>query len=309
MIKFEFIDPTAQNYHLLLKRCPKSTLLQSYPYAYAIRQTQKLQTRLAILKKGQQEIGFFNIHEAKTLFGLLHVITIDRGPCWFESQDTKENMQDFAAALHQYAPKRFGRMRRFMPETTLSINLANWKYRSKVPHYKTIWLDLTQTITALRNQLNRKWRNHLNQAEKKNLTVDDTITEETIPWFLQGYLKDRMEKHYAGAGLRFSAHLFTKAHEQGDLVLLKALQKSKPIAAIALIKHGQCATYQIGWTTTAGRATNAHHFLLWQAIQRLKNQGICYLDLGGINPETAIGVTQFKRNMGADETTLIGQFG
>jgi lipid II:glycine glycyltransferase (peptidoglycan interpeptide bridge formation enzyme) len=309
MISFSFIDPTPQNYQKLLKKCSKSTLLQSYPYAYAIRQTQQLQARLAIIKKNDKDIGFFNIHEAKTFFGMLHVLTIDRGPCWFKGQDTPENMRGFAAALNKYAPKRIGRMRRFMPETATTIDMPHWVYRSKAAHYQTLWLDISTSLETIRKGFKRKWRNHLNAAEKKNLSIDSEITEDTLAWFLKGYLQDRMEKHYAGAGLRFSAHLFSKSHEQNDLVLLKAVQQKKTIAAVALIKHGQCATYQIGWTTTAGRAVSAHHFLLWEAIKLLKDSGITYIDLGGINPISATGVTEFKRNMGAIETTLIGQFG
>jgi lipid II:glycine glycyltransferase (peptidoglycan interpeptide bridge formation enzyme) len=78
---------------------------------------------------------------------------------------------------------------------------------------------------------------------------------------------------------------------------------------VLIFRHGRGATYQAGWTTEHGRQTRAHHLLLWRAIETLKADGVAALDLGGINPRMAEGVTQFKEGLGGEPVTLIGLYG
>ena len=50
---------------------------------------------------------------------------------------------------------------------------------------------------------------------------------------------------------------------------------------------------------------NAHHVLLWDAISLLRDRGYRFLDLGGINPEAASGVTRFKTGLGGTPYALV----
>ena len=57
-----------------------------------------------------------------------------------------------------------------------------------------------------------------------------------------------------------------------DMLLLRARKDGRDIAAVLIFIHGKAATYQIGWTSPdLGRKCNAHHFLLWQAMDMLIN--------------------------------------
>lgn len=304
----EFVEPNYDQFDAFLQKAKRPSLLQSFPYAYAIRQTQKLQPRLGVIKKNEKEIGFFSTFEASTLFGLLHVLTIDRGPCWFEGHGNTEDMYGFSKALDAYAPPRIGRQRRFMPEISKGQIYSGWKKRDGEKAYKTIWLDISKDEKALQSDMEKKWRNALSKAERQKQELEIGSAAD-ISWFLQGYLKDRLAKKYPGPSLSFLKTLMEIAAQSDDLLLLKATQKNRILAAICVIKHGNAATYQTGWTTLEGRSTNAHHFLLWQAIKMLKEEGIQYLDMGGINTETAKGVTDFKDGIGGKRTQLIGQFG
>lgn len=304
----EFVEPNYDQFDAFLQKAKKPSLLQSFPYAYAIRQTQKLQPRLGMIKKNEEEIGFFSTFEASTLFGLLHVLTIDRGPCWFEGHGNAADMYEFSKALDAYAPARFGRQRRFMPEISKGQLYRGWKKREREKAYRTIWLDISKDEKALQSNMEKKWRNALSKAERQDQKVEIGNGAD-IPWFLQGYLKDRLAKKYPGPSLSFLKTLMEIAAQSDDLLLLKATQKNRILAAICIIKHGNAATYQTGWTTLEGRSTNAHHFLLWQAIKMLKEEEIQYLDMGGINTETAKGVTDFKDGIGGKRAQLIGQFG
>lgn len=315
-IIFDFLEPNLKNFKACLAKTKHATLLQSYAYAYAIRMTQKLMPRLALIKKHDQEIGFFCAHEASIFFNFFRVFTLDRGPIWFDGHGSTEDWEGFAKSLNNYIPKKFGTSRRLMPEIAHSpqnIDLFTrhgWEYRESKKHYKTISVGLTPDEESLRANLKRNWRNKLNKSEKitMEMAVSDN-TQKELEWFLQEYLRDRIQGKYPGPGLRFSSYLFGEAVKSKDLIILKAVQADKIIAAIALLTHGDQATYQIGWTTRAGRAANAHHFLLWNAMLLLKQKGLYNIDMGGINDESASGVTEFKRGIGGTEIELIGQFG
>lgn len=307
-------DTSAANYQRLLKQAQLSNLLQSYPYALAIRKTQQLQPKLFVIEDGGIEKGFFQTHEASILFGAFHVMTADRAPLWFKGYGKNKDIEAFIDALNVYCPKKWGRSRRFMPELEASQKNATffqnsgWIKRQTAKPYETITIDLTPEEEALRAQLKRNWRNHLSKAERADLECVEGVHSD-LEWFLKGYLQDRMQRLYPGPGLRFLTYLLGEAALQKDLLLLKAIHKGTPIAACAFITHGNSATYQVGWTTPQGRAVNAHHFLLWKAMLQLKKRMILSLDLGGINTETAKGVTEFKDGMGGKRQTLIGQFG
>lgn len=48
--------------------------------------------------------------------------------------------------------------------------------------------------------------------------------------------------------------------------------------------------------------------VLWRAITELKKRGIAWLDLGGINPEDAAGVTEFKLGLEGEIFETVGLF-
>ena len=43
-------------------------------------------------------------------------------------------------------------------------------------------------------------------------------------------------------------------------------------------------------------------------MQELKQHGVRMLDLGGINPDTAPGVTEFKLGTGGEAVETVGQY-
>jgi lipid II:glycine glycyltransferase (peptidoglycan interpeptide bridge formation enzyme) len=157
--------------------------------------------------------------------------------------------------------------------------------------------------------LKGKWRNSLSQAERSGLTLLRDPVGATAHSFLTGYGTDKSAKDYRGPKPRRLGSMIAAAASSGDLLILNAKRERKTVAAMLILRHGCTATYQAGWTSNEGRTSRAHHLLLWTAIEALKAQGVERLDLGGVHPKMAEGVTRFKKGLGGTVITLPGLFG
>ena len=123
-----------------------------------------------------------------------------------------------------------------------------------------------------------------------------------IETFIAGYLEDRRSQKYSGPSgilVRRIAETFKK-----DTFLLQALDHGDVIAATLFLRHGSSATYYLSWTTSLGRERNAAHLLLWQGLLQLRETGVKWLDLGGMDAR-APGLARFKPGLGADATSPI----
>ncbi|WP_306251515.1 GNAT family N-acetyltransferase [Parvularcula sp. IMCC14364] len=302
-------DLTLEEWDATFARVPRSNLLQSWPYAQMMRSVKQMSTRFGRLVEGTETRAIFQIHEVR-LTPLYHVVTLDRGPLWLDDNVTEEHWQAFVDLFTAEFPKRFGRRRRFMPELSVHLNAdfttAGFAYKGV--GYQSVWLDLSQDTDALRKNLKQKWRNALNQSEKKNLDLRERNGPLSFRWLMEAYNKDRQRKLYQGPSDKVLKSLYGFCRPRDDVMLLVAEQDGAQVAAVLLFLHGTSATYQVGWTGQKGREARAHQRLLWEAVCLLKERGINWLDLGGIHPDQAEGVTKFKRGLGGEEFQLSGVY-
>jgi lipid II:glycine glycyltransferase (peptidoglycan interpeptide bridge formation enzyme) len=302
-------DVAKSEWENLLSSVHRSNLLQTYPYAQTMRKNQHMATRFGRLIQGAETIALFQIHEVK-FTSLYHVITLDRGPLWLKSDVSKSDWFAFIQAFTKEFPKRLGRRRRFMPELSASpwaeTMLKEAGLERKADGYQSIWLDLSQSQAELRAKLKQKWRNALNQSERKHMEVHVRSDRATFNWLMTKYAEDRRDKQYRGPSVPLLRSLFEFCRQRDEAMMFVATKENETVAAILLFRHGASATYQVGWTSEEGRNLRAHQFLLWHGLLKLKSLGCQSLDLGGIHPEEAAGVTQFKRGLGGEEFQLIG---
>jgi len=78
-------------------------------------------------------------------------------------------------------------------------------------------------------------------------------------------------------------------------------QDGIPVAGLVASAMGDSAIYLLGATSDAGLNAKGAYLLQWTLIQWLKENGIKWYDLGGIDPEGNPGVYSFKKGFsGAD---------
>jgi hypothetical protein len=296
------------------KSVSRSNLLQSPTYAFAAAKHKSQHVCFyEIMIDHNQCAGIFLTQEVGLVRGLMHGIILDRGPLWLDGYGTSEHIKAFITAYAQKFPKRIGRKRRFIPEVPdipdLTTHLAKhgFKHRGK-SSYETYILDLELEPDILRANLKKNWRGVLKKAEQ---ALSDCLWQnnlETYLWLRHVYAQDKKTKGFSGPAVRLLDELALAFMKAGDLRIGIVEEDGVKIAGILILCHGRSATYQIGWTSPAGRAKGAHNLLLWDGIRILKARGIQTFDLGGINDETAKGVKKFKAGMGGQHVILPGLY-
>jgi hypothetical protein len=295
----------------LLRTVPASTLTQSFGYNAAMMLTDRWTPRLGIIELADHPIGLVVMVERKSGLGLRRLIRLHRGPLIRPEAAKPAVVASVLKAIRTAYPGGWRQdvvLAPELPEGEQTAGMLRWAGFKPVPGppYRTIWLDLTLPEPDLRAGLHPKWRNALVKAERSGLTVEVDAPGASLDWLMPHYLADCQAKGFAGPSPVLLHRLRAALRKDGDFLILRALQGKEPVAAILIPGHGLAATYQIGWTGEAGRRTNAHNLLLWQAVRLLKQQGRQRLDLGGLLPDRAPGVTAFKRGLGGQEVALTG---
>ncbi len=70
-----------------------------------------------------------------------------------------------------------------------------------------------------------------------------------------------------------------------------------PVAGLVASAMGDSAIYLLGATSDEGLKSKGAYLLQWTLIKWLKERGVRWYDLGGIDPEGNPGVYHFKRGL------------
>ncbi len=298
-----------------LSRIRRLPVLQALPYARAMRASKQMNARWGLIRIDGVEMGLAQIQEVGLLGPAIHLLTLDRGPVWFDGAGSLDHWRALLETFNAAFPRRIGRRRRFMPElaeTDASRKMladAGYRRNNGVPGYQTIWLDLTPELDGLRAGLKQKWRNTLNKSERQGMNVEIDDGGDSLDWLTQRYAEDKKARDYPGPSPAFLLSVGRSFAADGKLTIISAMKGGTCQAAAMLLLHGRSATYQTGWAGPEGRKLGASNLLLWNAVTELKARGIRDFDLGGINDRDAAGVKAFKSGLGGTEVRLVGQFG
>ena len=143
-----------------------------------------------------------------------------------------------------------------------------------------------------------KWRNRLRKAEASGLHVTRLPNRfEELTWLINAEQAQQKLRGYRALPASFMAAWL--ANDKSSVLTLAADQGDAPLAAMMFLRHGNTATYHLGWSSDAGRKSHAHNLLLWKAIKRLSTKGVQTLDLGTLETVNAPGLARFKLGSGA----------
>jgi lipid II:glycine glycyltransferase (peptidoglycan interpeptide bridge formation enzyme) len=301
-IRLDWESPEAAEWTRRLRLCERSTLFQSWSWGAASKAVGAARPARAYIEKNGRPVGLIQVLE-RTRLGLFTLGEVIRGPLFHRPVMPEDRIAAMVQAAKRYP---LGKLKRFsilpeLPDGPAATGLmADAGFQRVMEAYETVWLDLSPSLENLRATLRSNFRNQLVNAEKQELLVSE---EEDPRPILTAYESHRERARYAAPEASLLAAL-----PDEDLLCLSARRDGALIGGVLIVIHGRAATYQVGWTSEAGRAAHANNLLLWRAVETLKSRDIRHLDLGGLEEDTAPGVAHFKRGMGGEPYRLPGTY-
>jgi lipid II:glycine glycyltransferase (peptidoglycan interpeptide bridge formation enzyme) len=146
----------------------------------------------------------------------------------------------------------------------------------------------------------------LSFAERQKLRFETHCDVQNFEWLVK--LCDKMMKD-RGESIpsKLYHQLLLEFESEQPMQIFKAFSGEEPLAGICIVSHGSAATYLLGWNGQKGRRLKANQFLLWNAMMLLKEQGVRWFDLGGIDEDRTPGISEFKLGVNGVRYALVGE--
>ena len=231
----------------------------------------------------------------------------------------EETLREVMLALKaEYAEKR-GLMLRIVPNIydgdpaaevwQSTCQALGFSLDPRVHVYRTMRVDLTQSLDDLRKGLHQRWRNYLKNAEKAGYTILEVASVELYDTFLLLYRQMMARKQF---DTTVDVDQFKILQQTLPLPLKMQLflcqREGRALNALVVSHVGESAIYLLAATGNEGLKERGAQLLQWRAMQWLKERGCRWYDVGGINPDRNPGVYQFKAGLGGHETRQLGGF-
>jgi GNAT acetyltransferase-like protein len=175
--------------------------------------------------------------------------------------------------------------------------------------YRTVLLDVDRPLDELRSSLHRHWRRHLNGSERNDLQVTFGTERDRFEEVARMSEALRARKGFA---LDLDAHFYgdvqRELREEDRLVVGLVMKDGTPVAGNITAIHGDTAVYLVGASTEAGLEAKAGYLMHWRTIELIRERGVPWYDLGGIDPVENPGVTSFKLRTNGSDVTAAGPF-
>ncbi len=273
----------------------------------------------AQVHKGDQLVLTCHLLKRK-FFGVFTLTAGFRGPS-FAAETTDD---DKVNALHRvkkyFSPwrRQFLQLMPDMPDTQENRCLMKRAgYTRIMTGTSTIWVDLSLSETELRSTFAANWRNQLKKAEQGSFTIAvGGAKAKHYNWLLEREAEQRSNRGYSAVPLglvpAYQGAQVAKANPKTDnalpVISVTAHEKGTQIAGALFLLHGTSATYHIGWVGERGRALNAQNRVLYDGMLALKEQGIKWLDLGGVDTGPQAAIARFKLGLGHPPETIVGTY-
>jgi hypothetical protein len=297
----------------LLRQAGQSSLEQSWHYGEAVAALHGAPVTRRIIQYGDKPVALVQGFRTRQIkFGSINRIL--RGPVWLEALSEADRLEVGRLIRQEFSPRRTDLLFWLpelpnTPESTRFMRALGM--RRMVTGYSTVWLDIRPDEDRLLRGLHGKWRNSLRAGEKEGLRVRAADRNQAFESSMDAYDRFRRKRRFIGPPANLISHIHglpSAFGKTGNVRVWEALHDKQPVAGIAVISHGASATYMAGWTSVEGRHGNAHNLLLWRAITELRKAGAHWLDLGGLDTQSAPGIARFKLGLGGDLQTLTGTY-
>jgi FemAB family len=297
-----------------------ASLFQTYYYA-AIHWNEKEISHL-ICRKKNTIIAAAQIRTIKFPLFKTGIAYVRYGPIW-KPRDCPPDPSHFSIALKSLVQEfcyEQGLLLKIIPniidgsdESQVIYSMLikdGFRLNHRRAAYRSFILDLSPPLEVLRKNLDQKWRNQLNRAEKNNLSLAEGTSDELFSTFLELQKNMQQRKKYiSGVDYKEFQEMQKVLPESHKLKIIICKDSTGSALSATIVSNiGNCGIYLLGATGDAGMKAKGSYFSQWHIIKWLKNSGFAFYDLGGIDPFNNPGVYHFKQGISGKEVSFIGEF-
>lgn len=266
----------------------------------------------AIVREGGDVIGAAQVRIKKIPFLNTGLAYIYFGPM-SRRRDSRDRFSEVLSALREEFATRQGLGLRIVanrwkaaPDSGGDLaREAGFTVAESIPAYRTILVELSGDSDTLRKNLAQKWRNGLNQAEKRGVVVEVRTDDDAMGEFERLYEQMWSRKQFeTGVEVSSFGRLQRLLSDPEKLSIHMAYKDGAFVAGHVSSLLGDTCIYLLGASNDAGRECKASYALQWQAMTSAKNAGAGWYDVGGIDPVANPGVYHFKSGLGGVETVF-----
>ena len=190
-----------------------------------------------------------------------------------------------------------------------AVNRIGFAEHGGLRRYKTLRVNLQPSLQEIRAGLAHKWRNQLNAAERNGLDITEGGQPELFHEFTSLYLEMFARKRFkTSVAVSEFEEIQKRLPESQKMAVLIARKNGRLLCGLVASTIGTTGVYLLGATGDDGLKAKGSYLLQWRLLERLKEVGCHWYDLGGIDPKSNPGVYHFKQGLSGDEAVEIGPY-
>lgn len=312
----ELIRPDHSQWRTLAAEFEDYTYRHLWEFGSACAARQGFENEFIALTRSGRVIGLAHVRVKRAPLLPVGVAYISGGPMIRGRGDPLGGLEAILRALKEVYVTRQKLVLRIQPPFADS----DWNERQRSVYlehgfydlnrgYQTILVDLEPSEEEIRRRLDQRWRNRLNRSLRSEIRVVCGRDNAAFREFCRLYeiLLER-KKFEVDLPADFYYRVHQTLDESERFEVLTAVMNDEPIAGYVYSVLGDRCVLLLGATTQAGLKHSASNLLQWHLIRLLKDRGIRWYDLGGIDPQGNPGVYEFKKGLSGTEVTVPGPF-
>ena len=289
---------------------------QLWSYGTLLAQRRGAACERVAIQQGDSVIGIADVRIKKLPVIGGGLAYISGGPLFRREQADDMARLDacIKALVREYVEQR-GLTLRILPACgSNAVNLATaealrangFEAAEQAAGYRTLLVHIDRPLDEIRASFNGKWRNCLNAAEKKSLTITVGADQARFAQFASMLEATVQRKQFS---LDLDPHFYALVQRdlrEGEQFIISMVHEGDEVVAANVSGfHGDTAVYLLGAMTEAGMSNKASYLLQWNAIRIAIERGMKWYDLGGIDPEGNPGVYHFKKGLNGDDVATL----
>lgn len=176
----------------------------------------------------------------------------------------------------------------------------------------TLLLSIKKELFEIRKSFKQKWRNCLNHAEKNHLSVTIRNDITSFHQFIVLYNSMIQRKGFSAPNnINDYLEINENLPPQNKMMIFLCYQNENLCSGAIIETLGDTGVYLYGATNETGLKSKGSYLIQWEIIKFLKQKGLIYYNLNGINPVRNPGTYRFKNGMShknGEQLRFLGNF-